>query len=114
MKIVSPDIKNINFTERQYLCYFATLPLKKWTIPELIELFDIDNEKQVTFFDAIYDLSKSGWLQRENNLFFMTFETQLFTRRKLRPTFEQCEYLFDVILQKLETDRKSTRLNSSH
>jgi len=102
MSTATPDIQNISSTEKQYLCYFASLPLKKWTIPELIELFDIPDESQVNFFDSIYDLSKTGWLQRENGLYSMPFEMQLHTRRKIRPTYEQCEYLFDTIIQKLE------------
>ncbi len=48
--------------EINYLRYFTLLPEIEIDIRLLIDLFQIDNEEVVPFFDCIHDLTRSGWL----------------------------------------------------
>ena len=99
------DISNLNNWEKEIVLSLALLPNKTYSVPELAELFQVDKEGQVAFFDTIHDLSTNGFFERGKGTYGVKAEAYKLILKNSLFTAEQCPTIINYFSKKLENPK---------
>ncbi len=99
------DISALNDWEKEVILSLVLLPCIKYSVPELVAIFQIDNEEKVSFFDTIHDLSTKGFLIRERDIYGLTPDDCELIKENHSPSAEQCPTIINYFSKKLENPK---------
>jgi len=99
---MSIRLNKLNKKEKEILICLSVTPVASYSIPELREMFQVNDEEQYAFFDRVHDLSTKGFLLRHNGLYGLKSEIAQFIIENNQPTFEDCSAIINPIIIKLE------------
>ncbi len=105
------DFKDNEFKaeEQKYLRYFSILPPTNVVYEDLMELFQVDAEDDITFWEVLEDLSFKGWLinshdqEKGSPAFKMHPIIQDVMASRLSPDADNCKPLIKGVTRKLQT-----------
>ncbi len=96
------SLNRLNKKEKEILFCLTVIPFALYSIPELREMFQINDQEQFGFFDTVHDLSTKGFLLRNNGLYGIKPEQARLIIENNKPNFEDCSALINPIIAKLE------------
>jgi len=99
------DLNKLNLKERKIAFCLSILPELCFSIPELMEMFQINEDEQFAFFDTIHDLSNKGFLQRNKALYGIKPEFAHYLVDNKITTVENCSALINYFTSKLENSK---------
>ncbi len=99
------DITFLNDWEKEIILSLALLPCDRYSVPELAEIFQIDTEEEVVFFDTIHDLSAKGFLARKKDHYGFAPEDCALIKEYFSPSAGQCPTIINYFTKKLESHK---------
>ncbi len=99
---MSLNLKKLNNKEKEILICLSVIPVALFSIPELMKLFQINDEEQFRFFDTVHDLSTKGFLLRSQALYGIKPEYAQIINDNNKPTYEDCSVLINYLSAELE------------
>jgi len=100
---MSINLTYLSNWEREIVFSFSVLPLTYYSLPELFEIFQIDETECASFFDIIHDLSSKKILLRKKDLYGIDEASSIKIIRAYHPEPEQVATIIDYFSNKLET-----------
>jgi len=99
------NLTDLNNREREIILSLSVLPASFYSIPDLLEVFQVDENDVAAFFDTIHDLSIKGFAHRNKDHYGLDTDTCQEIVHKYRPNAEQCSIIIDYFSSKLETGK---------
>jgi tetratricopeptide (TPR) repeat protein len=104
------DINKLNFREKEIVFSLSIIPFSMFSIPELREMFQVNDDEQFLFFDTVHDLSLKGFLSRQKAFYGLPANIARSILEKGKPTFEDCSALINYLSSCLEKEKPDFEL----
>jgi tetratricopeptide (TPR) repeat protein len=88
--------------EKEIIYNLSVLPVRFYSIPDLIELFRIEEYEQAAFFDSVHDLSSKGILDIKNATYCIKPTIADSIIHEIQPGIEECSKVVNYYSDKLE------------
>jgi len=94
------NISKLSQKEKEFLSAFSVLPENPIDINTIFELFAVDEENKIDFFDLIHDFSIKKIFEYKENHYFFKPEYKRLIITELQPTSENCSILIKTLTEK--------------
>jgi len=94
--------KILNNKEVQLITSLSIIEHKYYSVIELFEMFQIDKDGELSFFEMIHDLSKKDYLNKNEDKYLINSEIKDFILNSSIANTERCSVIINYFYNKLE------------
>lgn len=99
------NLEKLNSREKEIVLSLSILPASFYSVPDLLRLFQVEDNDVAVFFDIIHDLSTKEFLVRNRDHYGLEADTCIKIQDKYKPDAEQCSTIIDYFSSKLEAGK---------
>jgi len=102
---MSIELTLLNSWEKEIVFSLALLPCSYYSVPDLANMFQVEEQEQATFFDTIHDLSVKNLLIREKGSYGLRSKDCKLLLNKYSPTAEHSSTIINYFSRRLENPK---------
>ncbi len=104
MNNIKFEINTLSEKEKKVLCCFSLLSPIEIEFDELKNIFFINEDDEINFYDLLHKLTKNNWIINSGKTFRICTNTQNYVIDKLKPSLQCCSNMIDYFMTKLQSD----------